>query len=169
MAHVDADNGLFKVLSGRTLKGFVQDESFNRVLGVQKSGNKDNYDRLCSSANRQLACIEGTDNAEKGIDAIGKGRITYIKIGDFNFQAVKYALTAIDDRIRPKKKPITNNSYIKSISFEGGLLDRTKIDFSPELNNFIGIRGSGKSSILEILRYTLGISRQSVLNRHIRG
>jgi len=158
MAHVDADNGLFKVLSGRTLESFVQDESFNRVLGVQKSGNKDNYDRLCSLARRQLACVEGTDNAEKGIDAIGKGRITYIKIGDFNFQSVKYALTDIKERIRPKEKPVTNNAWIKLISFEGGLLDSTQINFSPELNNFIGIRGSGKSSVLEILRYTLGIS-----------
>ncbi len=158
MAHVDADSGLFNVLSGRTLDAFAQNESFNRVLAVQKSGNRDKYNRLCSLANRQLACVEGSDNAEKGIDAIGKGRITYIKIGDFNFEAVKYALTDINDRIRSKEKPVTNNSYIKSISFEGGLLDRTEINFSPELNNFIGIRGSGKSSILEILRYTLGIS-----------
>jgi len=157
LAHVDADNGLFNVLSGRTLDAFVQQEAFNRVLGVQKSGNKDNYNRLCSLANRQVACVEGTDNAEKGIDAIGKGRITYIKIGDFNFEAVKYALIAQDGRLRPKEKPEINNAFIKSISFEGGLLDRTQINFSPELNNFIGIRGSGKSSILEILRYTLGI------------
>ena len=157
LAHVDADNGLFNVLSGRTIDAFVNNESFNRVLAVQKSGNRDNYDRLCSLANRQLACVEGSDNAEKGIDAIGKGRITYIKIGDFNFEAVKYALTDINNRIRSKEKPVTNNSYIKSISFEGGLLDRTEINLSPELNNFIGIRGSGKSSILEILRYTFGI------------
>ncbi len=157
LAHVDADNGLFNVLSGRTFEAFVKDESFNRIMAIQKSGNKNNYDRLCALANRQLACVEGSDNAGKGIDAIGKGRITYIKIGDFNFQAVKYALTDIKERIRPKGKPIINNSYIKSISFEGGLLDRTEINLSSELNNFIGIRGSGKSSILEILRYTLGI------------
>jgi len=158
LAHVDADNGLFNVLSGRTFEAFVKDESFNRIMAIQKSGNKNNYDRLCTLANRQLACVEGSDNAGKGIDAIGKGRITYIKIGDFNFQAVKYALTDIKERIRPKEKPIINNSYIKSISFEGGLLDRTEINLSSELNNFIGIRGSGKSSILEILRYTLGLS-----------
>lgn len=158
MAHVDADNGFFNVLSGRTIEAFIKNESFNRVLAVQKSGNRDKYSRLCSLADRQVACVEGSDNAEKGIDAIGKGRITYIKIGDFNFEAVKYALTDINDRIKPKEKPVINNSYVKSISFEGGLLDRTEINFSPELNNFIGIRGSGKSSILEILRYTFGIS-----------
>ena len=55
-------------------------------------------------------------------------------------------------------KPEINNAYVKSITFEGGLLDQTEINLSPELNNFIGIRGSGKSSVLEILRYTLGIS-----------
>ena len=36
-------------------------------------------------------------------------------------------------------------------------MDETQVDFSPELNTLIGIRGSGKSSILEIIRYTLGI------------
>ena len=34
-----------------------------------------------------------------------------------------------------------------------------KADFSPELNTLIGIRGSGKSSILEAIRYALDIPR----------
>jgi len=83
---------------------------------------------------------------------------TYIKIGDFNLEALKYALTDFNYRISLNTKPEIKNSYIKSISFEGGLLEGTKIDFSPELNNLIGIRGSGKSSLLEVLRYVLGIS-----------
>lgn len=83
---------------------------------------------------------------------------TYIKIGEFNFEALKYALTDFNYRISLNTKPEIKNSYIKSISFEGGLLEGTKIDFSPELNNLIGIRGSGKSSLLEVLRYVLGIS-----------
>ena len=158
LAHPDDENGLFKVLKGRTLEAFIQNNSFNRVIALQKSGNKDNYDRLCNLAKHDIACVEGSDSAQKGIEAIGNGRITYVKVGDYNFEALKYALTDKNNRISPKEKPETNNSYIKSIGFEGGLLDGTEICFSPELNNFIGIRGSGKSSILEILRYTLGIS-----------
>lgn len=158
LAHVDDTNGLFKVLSGRTLDAFVQQEAFDKILAVQKSGNKDNYKKLCSLAGRQIACVEGTDNAKGGIDAIGKGRITYIKLGAFDFEALKYTLTDKDNRLKPEEEPEIKNSYIKSISFEGGLLDTKEIHFSPELNNFIGIRGSGKSSIIEILRYTLGIS-----------
>lgn len=156
LAHIDDTNGLFNVLKSRTLEAFIQDESFQNVLAVQKSGNLENYKRLCSLANRKITCVEGTDNAEGGIDAIGNGRSTFIKIGAFNFEALKYSL--IDDyRITHKDKPETKNSYIKSIHFEGGLLNGKVLDFSPELNNIIGIRGSGKSSILEILRYTLSI------------
>ena len=159
LAHVDDTNGLFTELRGRTQEDFVKQEAFSKVLAVQKSANLENYNKLCQWLNRKskIACVEGSDNAHGGIDAIGKGKITYIKIGDFNFEALTYALSDSEYRVKPKEKPETTNSFIKSIAFEGGLLDETKIDFSSELNNLIGIRGSGKSSVLEILRYTLGI------------
>lgn len=159
LAHIDDTNGLFTELRGRTQEDFVKQESFNRVLAVQKSANLENYQKLCRWLNRKskIACVEGSDNAHGGIDAIGKGKRTYVKLGDFNFEALIFALTDSEYRASPKDKPEINNSYIKSIAFEGGLLDGTRIDFSPELNTLIGIRGSGKSSILEILRYTLGL------------
>lgn len=157
LAHIDDTNGLFTELRGRTLEDFIKQETFEKVLAVQKSANFENYNRLCDIAKRKIACVEGSDNAHGGIKAIGNGRVTFIKVGDFNFEALEYALTDSDYRVSPKEKPEIKNSYIKSISFEGGLLNETQINFSPELNNLIGIRGSGKSSILEIIRYTLGI------------
>lgn len=159
LAHVDDTNGLFTELRGRTQEDFVKQEAFSKVLAVQKSANFENYNKLCQWLNRKgkIACVEGSDNAHGGIEAVGKGKITFLKIGDFNFEALTYALSDSEYRVKPKEKPETKNSFIKSIAFEGGLLDGTKIDFSPELNNLIGIRGSGKSSVLEILRYTLGI------------
>ena len=160
LAHIDDTNGLFTELRGRTQEDFVRQESFNRVLAVQKSANLENYNKLCQWLNRKskIACVEGSDNAYGGIDAIGKGKVTYIKLGDFNFEALTFALTDSEYRVSPKDKPEIKNAYIKSIAFEGGLLEGTRIDFSPELNNLIGIRGSGKSSLLEVLRYVLGIS-----------
>ncbi|MEM1001017.1 MAG: TrlF family AAA-like ATPase [Bacteroidota bacterium] len=162
LAHVDDTNGLFKVLKGRTLEAFVKSDSFGKVLGIQKSGNIENYKKLTELVGKKLACIHGSDHAQAGIPGIGTGtHKVYLKVGDFSFEALKYALTDHEYRVRPKEKPEVKNSYIKSIVFEGGLLDGKSISFSPELNNFIGIRGSGKSSILEILRYTLGISLNS--------
>jgi len=157
LAHVDATNGLNNVLQGRTREAFIQHDSFSKVLAIQKSCNKEKYDSLCLFARKEIACVEGSDNAQKGVDGIGEGRVTYIKIGDFNFEALQYALIDHKNRVTPKESPKIQNSWIKSISFQGGLLDGKSICFSPELNNLIGIRGSGKSSILEILRYALNL------------
>ena len=49
------------------------------------------------------------------------------------------------------------HSHILSVSFDGGVLDGKTIHLSPELNTLIGIRGSGKSSILETVRYVFDI------------
>ena len=72
IAHPDGENGLFKVLKGRTLEAFIQDESFRNVIALQKSGNKDNYVRLCELAKREITCVEGSDNAHEGIEGIGR-------------------------------------------------------------------------------------------------
>ncbi|MDN5296122.1 MAG: hypothetical protein PWQ71_228 [Bacteroidota bacterium] len=157
LAHVDTTNGLNVVLQGRTRDAFIQDKSFNRVLAIQKSGNLEQYKSLCQLAKREVACVEGSDNAQKGIEGLGTGKVTYLKIGDFNLEALQYALTDHKNRVCKKDKPLIQNSWIKSISFQGGMLNEKTISLTPELNSLIGIRGSGKSSILEILRYALNI------------
>lgn len=79
-----------------------------------------------------------------------------MKVGDYTFEAVKYAL--IDHVNRVGAVPEQHgNSHILGAAFDGGVLDGKSIHFSPELNTLIGIRGSGKSSILEAIRYALDI------------
>lgn len=157
LAHVDTTNGLNEVLKGRTREAFIKHESFNRVLAIQKSGNLERYNSLCQLAERELACVEGSDNAQQGVEGLGTGKVTYLKIGDFNLEALQYALTDHKNRVCKKDKPLIHNSWIKSISFQGGMLNEKTISLAPELNSLIGIRGSGKSSILEILRFALNI------------
>ena len=164
LAHVEQNSGFFNELDGGRIQQFVSNDLFSHfVLGFQKVRT---YDKIATwktwFGDKLPAFVEGSDC--KNIEEIGRPhqqngevKTTYIKIGDFNFEALRYALTDFNYRVKLNSKPEIKNSYIKSIAFEGGLLDETKIDFSPELNTLIGIRGSGKSSILEILRYTLGI------------
>lgn len=157
LAHPDDTNGLFEVLTARTKEDFVRQETFRRVLAMQKSGNLQNYRNVCEWAGRDIACVEGSDHAQGGIPAIGQGRKSYLKVGAFSFEAIKYALIDQGYRVRKETPPVIDNAFIKSIRLEGGLLNEKEIDFSPELNTLIGIRGSGKSSILEILRDALNI------------
>lgn len=164
LAHVEQNSGFFNELDGGRIQQLVSNDLFRQfVLGFQKVRTYDKVNIWKNWFGDLLpAFVEGSDC--KSLDEIGRPhqqkkeeKRTFIKIGDFNFEALKYALTDYHYRISLNSKPETKNSFIKSIAFEGGLLDGTKVDFSPELNNLIGIRGSGKSSVLEILRYTLGI------------
>ena len=160
MAHIDDDNGIFKELQGRNLKEFLTSDAFQRkVFGLQKSRSHDNRKKLFEILGKKVpAFVEGSDDAHKGIEGIGTGtQKIYFKLGAFNFDALKFAFLDKDYRIAPAP-PETKNGYIKFVTFNGGKLDGTTIDLNHSMNNLIGIRGSGKSSILESIRYFLDIN-----------
>jgi predicted ATP-binding protein involved in virulence len=46
---------------------------------------------------------------------------------------------------------------IKSLKITGGFLDGTKINFSNHLNCIIGGRGTGKTTVIEFIRYALNL------------
>lgn len=159
-AHVDQNSGLFAECSGGLLHSLANIPSFRkRVLALQKAVEKKNIDIFFNIFKYRPALVEGSD--PKSIADIGKGyRQTILKIGEFSFPAVKFALQDVDNRVF-SAKPNEKHGYIESVSFQGGKFDGQTIILSPELNTLIGIRGSGKSAIIEIMRYTLGLSPQT--------
>jgi predicted ATPase len=164
-AHVEERSGLWVELDGGRLTELGENEFFRRrTLGFQKVRTHDGAgkDKPCRTKVQQWlkdwypAELEGSD--PKSIDEIGRGKACYLKLGELSFEAVKFALTDPISRVA-KEPPRHQASYIRSIHFDGGILDGQTLHFSPELNTLIGIRGSGKSSILEAVRYALDIPR----------
>jgi len=167
LAHIDDSNGIFHELEGRNLKSFVTSEVFKKhVLGLQKSRKRDNRDtllKLAADGQKIPAFVEGSDCAHRGISGIGEGnkvkgntQNTFLKIGAYNFEAIKYAL--LDEKFRVSSvinQP--SNGYIKSVTINGKKFKDT-IHLNHAMNNLIGIRGSGKSSLLEVVRYGLDIN-----------
>lgn len=163
MAHIEQRSGFYNELDGGRIQELGKNPLFRKtVLGFQKVRTRDIIDKLNLWLDNDLPVfVEGSD--AKKIEDIGKGNSvnsitqkTFLKIGAFNFEAIKYAL--LDQKYRQAnetKEPI--NGYIKSISFKGGKLDGSTLHLNHSMNNLIGIRGSGKSSILEAIRYSLDI------------
>jgi len=163
MAHIEASSGFYKELNGGRITELGKQPIFRKaVLGFQKVRTRDIIKNLNTWLDNDLpAFVECSD--AKNIEEIGTGNAvngvtqkTYLKIGAFNFEAIKYAL--LDQQYRQTQnttEPI--NGYIKSISFKGGKLDGSTLHLNHSMNNLIGIRGSGKSSILEAIRYSLDI------------
>lgn len=158
-AHVDQGNGLLKECTDGLLSSLSDITGFqDRVLALQKVRTGNSMERFEKSFGYQCTQVEGSD--PKSMGQVGHcERKTYLKIGDLSFDAVKFALIDYSNRVSNSLPQVTHG-YIDSISFVGGKLDDTTISLSPELNTFIGIRGSGKSSILEALRYTFDIKAQ---------
>jgi len=157
-AHVEHNSGLWHELDGGRIQELGLNKDFKeRTLGFQKVRTHDERAKVQDWLKGWYpAEVEGSDC--KSIDQIGskKGE-TWLKVGDFTFEAVKYALADYQNRVQAEQPKKYQHSYIKSIAFDGGILDGQRVELSPELNVLIGIRGSGKSSILEAVRYVLNI------------
>lgn len=158
-AHVDQNSGLFSECKGGLLESLAGFAPFkNRVLGLQKSRTRDHLNQFEKCCGYLPALVEGSD--PKTITDIGKGdKCTYLKVGEYSYSAIKFALQDYRDRVS-ENIPDNKHGFIESISFQGGKFDGQTIMFSCELNTLIGIRGSGKSSVLEVVRYVLGFPVQ---------
>ncbi len=162
MAHVEDKSGFLNEFNGGRIQQFGENELFRDfVIGFQKVRTQEKIKNLNDWLSKNVPVfVEGSDC--KKIDEVGrchqqKGRElkTFIKIGDYNFEAIKFALLS-KERVSDNIQEI-ENAYIKEINFIGGKLDQGTISLNNNMNNFIGIRGSGKSSILESIRYCLDI------------
>jgi predicted ATPase len=160
-AHVESDSGLWKEIDGGRMQELAKNPLVQKYcLGFQKVRTHDKANAKCRVKVKQWwgkqypAELEGSD--AKKLDELGRGEASYLKIGDFNFDAVRFALTDFEFRVTTSV-PKVAQSHVDAVRFEGGLLNGVRVPFSPHLNCLIGIQGSGKSSILESLRYALNI------------
>ncbi|WP_069661249.1 TrlF family AAA-like ATPase [Arcticibacter eurypsychrophilus] len=165
LPHVDDSSGLFAELTGRGLEDFMNAPCFKHILAFQKARSRDNLLKAKAIFNNDLPIsVEGTDCASNGIEGIGMGNLVggvtqkcFVKLGSFNFEALKFSLLDHKNRVSAIMPPI-NKSWLKSITFTTNKESGKKLSFSPSMNNLIGIRGSGKSSLLETIRYALDIT-----------
>lgn len=159
-AHIEQNSGFIKECAGGLISSLSVKAGFrDKVLAFQKLRTRDNAEKLKTWLGFEKAFVEGSD--PKTIDEIGKGKPTFLKIGNYSYSAVKYALQDYQNRVFIKQQAF-HHSFMTDICFTGGKLNGITIHFSPELNTLIGIRGSGKSSVLETIRYALGIDTSTV-------
>lgn len=159
-AHVDQSSGLFVECRGGVLESLARLAPFKkRVLGLQKSRTRKSLQLFHQYFGYIPALVEGSD--PKSLTDIGNSADkTYCKVGEYSFAALKFALQDYNNRVSDSV-PEIKHGFIRSLSFQGGKFDGQSIVFSSNLNTLIGIRGSGKSSVLEVLRYMFDIQPQT--------
>nr|MBF0223523.1 AAA family ATPase [Desulfobulbaceae bacterium] len=103
----------------------------------------------------QMAIINAKDVA-KPEDLANPRASCLIKMTNPSFEAFKLAFKDPESRVRLNSDVSEKYfSHIESFKVTGGYLDGVHISFSDHLNTVIGGRGTGKSTLLECIRYVL--------------
>ncbi len=165
-AHVASDGGgLLKRLSGlaranvwrsphllaAAIAGPV-DQAPPGLISILKNKDSEYY------RDRPIALISAQDvNAPDDLRADGSACL--IKMSDVSVEGLRQAFLDPDSRIRLASDPLPEpHAEFVAISWEGGFLGETALHFSENLNVLVGGRGTGKSTVVESLRYILGLN-----------
>jgi hypothetical protein len=106
-----------------------------------------------------LGAIQNSD-AHTLADFTTKRSLTRYKMTRLDFNGFRTALIDAEARVRAVASVPPVVPKIIGMSFVGGFLDKEICHFSPNLNSFIGGRGTGKSTAVQSLAYGLGLNDQ---------
>ncbi len=186
-AHVDSDTGVrcrFRQTARETLKLFsdatpTQQERENDVGDHLKeyifNSGLDGIEIHKSSQVQHFNWISNKDGVHKWIPTVltfdahcveqleRKDRLSYLKMTTLGLKGLKDALRFPDTRIRfPESLPTLPSPSLRGIRINGdesSFFEDLTVAFAENLNCVIGIRGSGKSTLVEALRYVFGYNR----------
>ncbi len=164
-AHAASEKGLLKVLDHQariaawkspyllacSLPGPISDAPQN-LVPILKNKNAD-YKR-----DRVVAVINAQDVSSPE-DVANPGASCWIKMSEVSVEGLRQAFLDPDSRVRLESDPPPekHTEFIAASWQSSGFLEGAAIHFNENLNVLIGGRGTGKSTILESLRYVLGL------------
>jgi PHP family Zn ribbon phosphoesterase len=170
LAHADSTKGGLEDMRGeqRTIlikSPFISAAEGNDFQSAQKkAAHKRTVDLLDGTDpvyERHLAVYQASDNptgngdGNHGLAGIGT-RCSFFKLDALNLDGLRQCFVDPEVRIRQDFE-FTSFTYphISRIKVTGGFLDGANAEFHPGLNSILGAKGTGKSLLIEFLRFAL--------------
>jgi len=165
-AHMDSDKGLLNFGAGGAradrwkgkalLAGQISRPPDELHAGTRRIVENDDpaYRR-----DRPLACLLTSD--ARGISEIGT-KATWIKLDRVGVDGLRQAFVDPDSRLSLSDPAAARQGpRILAANWEGGFLDRAAFPLNPELNALIGGKGTGKSTVIESIRFVFGLEART--------
>ncbi len=179
LAHADSSKGALEDMRGeqRTLllkSPFISAAEGTDFQNAQKKGTHkrvvDVLDGTDPVYARHLAVYQASDNptglgdGKHGLAGIGT-RCSFFKLDLINLDGLRQCFVDPEVRIRQDFEFTSSvYPYISNINVKGGFLDGVEAKFHSGLNSILGAKGTGKSLLIEFLRFALN---QEPSNREI--
>lgn len=158
--HVTSGSGLLDALSGQVAVAAWTDLGLHAVglsggTPTQKNTailNNTNaqYRREHSLAQLCAADIHDPATAKK------PGSSCWVKMSSLTVDGLDVAFRSPETRVSLTDPTDTNHTVLLGMAWDGGFLDGVRVRFNESLNVLVGGRGSGKSTVIESLRYAFG-------------
>lgn len=160
IAHIDSDKvSPCNKIDAIELKKFLENKDYD-AIETYDGKLPDFYNK--KQIRKIPTVYKASDNPHPSIpkkhSSEGMGvRYSYFKLdNNINLKSLKQCFIDPDVRIiNDEKIERKNYTYIEKIEVEGGFLDKQSIEFHNGLNCIIGGKGTGKSLIVEFLRFAL--------------
>ena len=164
-AHVATNGGLLERLSGQTrMKAWKSPHLLACALPSSLQKAPANLQPILKNQNQdyqrshRVAIINANDVSQPE-DLGREGCSCWIKMSGVSLEGLRQAFLDPVSRIRLNNDPaVRGHAELVSLAWEGGFLGGVTLPLNPNLNVLIGGRGAGKSTIIESLRYVLGLN-----------
>jgi ABC-type lipoprotein export system ATPase subunit len=172
-AHMTGSNGLLRLnQDGGGLAHVWREETLVKAGQIPGPLNDlpANYKDIVLNRNADyrrahpIALLNAKDVA-KPEDLADPGATCWIKMTRPSFEGFITAFKDPESRIRLGPLPEAHYSRLEELTFHGGYLDNIAIELSAHLNTVIGGRGTGKSTLIECLRYVLDVPPRAIAAR----
>ncbi len=158
-AHVERRRGLLETIS---VAAHQKRTLLEPCLSAVEVVDLDACDRVRSKLGREraVAFVQGSDTwdaslSRHALSGIGARR-TWVKASRPDLIGIRHALADSDLRIRlGTAPPVAAYPAVRSVELIGGFLSGQKVMLCPDLNCLLGGTGTGKSLVLEAIRYAL--------------
>lgn len=163
-AHVAAAGGLLKALSGPARIGAWRSPDLHACALPGPASDApaelrqilENKDPAYKRG-QTVAVVNASDIGSPD-DLRGAGASCWIKMSEVSIEGLRQAFLDPTSRIRLASDPVPEvHSEFVAMAWEGGFLDGAAVRFNENLNVLIGGRGTGKSTVVESIRYALGL------------
>ena len=161
---LSGSGGLLRKLSGQSRANvWKSSDLLACAINSSVASTPDNFRQILQNKDKQhkrvhpLAIINASDITAPE-DLRKDGASCFIKMSNVSVEALRQAFLDPQSRIRLNSDPQPEtHSDLLAMTWEGGFLNGTSVHFNKDLNVLIGGRGTGKSTVIESIRYVLGL------------